>query len=174
MADKPCLRCRRFNRCVARGLCNACYKQASLDGTLETYGRVNLSPEEWLRRSRKGPDECWPWQGPRDRDGYGLASRSRAHRWAYVHLGGYIPDGLQLDHGCVNPPCVNPAHMSPMTGRDNVLRGKTLTAANLAKTRCIHGHEFTTANTYRPPGKPSQRQCRQCKADWQRKVRSRC
>lgn len=41
-------------------------------------------------------------------------------------------------------------------------------------THCMRGHEFTEANTYVPPGRPGERQCREChrlyaKADRARK-----
>lgn len=39
-------------------------------------------------------------------------------------LRGPIPDGLQLDHLCRNPSCVNPAHLEIVTGAENIRRGK--------------------------------------------------
>jgi len=39
-----------------------------------------------------GPEECWPWIGPRDATGYGLfhfeGKRTRSHRWLLGFLRG--------------------------------------------------------------------------------------
>lgn len=70
-----------------------------------------------------GRDECWLWMGQRDKDGYGTLSRRplpiRVHRWMWEQVHGPIPSGLQIRHACDNPPCVNPAHMSLGTSKDN-------------------------------------------------------
>lgn len=72
---------------------------------------------------------CWVWIGARSPAGYGrirIASRDGAvgrqiyaHRWSYEHHTGPIPVGLLVMHACDNPPCVNPAHLSVGTHRDN-------------------------------------------------------
>ena len=114
-----------------------------------------------------GLDACWPWMGHVNRDGYGASSfvlpsgqRERtAHRIVYGLLVGPIPDGLQLDHLCVNPPCVNPRHLEPVTLVENLLRGINPPAMNARMTRCIRGHEFDgTTHRY---GKPV-RYCKTC------------
>jgi hypothetical protein len=65
-----------------------------------------------------------------------------AHRVIYEYLVGPIPDGLSIDHLCRVRHCVNPAHLEPVTHRENVLRGQAPTAVNGRKTRCKRGHEF--------------------------------
>lgn len=45
-----------------------------------------------------------------------------AHRFAYELMRADIPEGLQIDHLCSNPPCVNPWHLEPVTVRENVRR----------------------------------------------------
>lgn len=91
----------------------------------------------------------------------GLPKRTaKVHRVVYEALVGPIPDGMVIDHLCRQPSCVNPAHLEPVTRRENVLRGLTLPAANARKTHCKHGHEFTPENTYLFP--TGTRGCRTC------------
>ena len=77
----------------------------------------------WVRVvKRKGG--CWEWIGPRDRYGYGRASRIkkpvRCHRYVWEQYNGPIPDGLCVLHSCDNPPCLNPAHLRLGTHQQNV------------------------------------------------------
>src|SRR6266478_6123799 len=98
---------------------------------------------------------CWLWvgivsKGPGRGKGYGrfwLGGRRggprrnvMAHRFMYEQLVGAIPRGLQLDHLCRVPGCVNPAHLEPVTARENLMRGNTRAAANARKTICLRGH----------------------------------
>ncbi|WP_369010576.1 HNH endonuclease signature motif containing protein, partial [Bacillus cereus] len=46
----------------------------------------------------------------------------RAHRYVYENLSGPIPEGMELDHLCRNPPCVNPDHLDPVTHEENMRR----------------------------------------------------
>lgn len=107
---------------------------------------------------------CWNWTGPLRGKGYGVlhinGKRFIAHRWFYERLVGPIPLGLCLDHLCRNKRCVNPAHLEPVTNRENVLRGIGETAQNSAKTYCPKGHEYTPENTR--IGHHGSRQCREC------------
>lgn len=63
--------------------------------------------------SRRGPDDCWEWLGPRNNQGYGRIGLLYAHRVACERAHGPAPAGLPFaTHSCDNPPCVNPAHLS--------------------------------------------------------------
>jgi hypothetical protein len=99
--------------------------------------------DRFWARVEQGP-ACWPWAGFRSPRGYGrftIDGRGhQAHRIAYELVVGPIPDGLQLDHLCRNRGCVNPAHLEPVTSRENTLRGDTLPARNVTKTHCPAGH----------------------------------
>lgn len=91
-----------------------------------------------------GPDECWLWKASTTTLGYGQVQFEgrlrRAHRVVFETLVGPIPPGLQLDHLCRNPGCVNPAHLEPVTPRENTLRGLAPSAVNSRKIHCPQGH----------------------------------
>ncbi len=131
--------------------------------------RWKLLAEErfWLYVSPEPNSGCWLWTGGVDRAEYGNFSDEgrnwRAHRWAYEHYVGPIPDGLQLDHLCRVHCCVNPAHLEAVPGRVNYLRGIGPTAVNARKAICKRGHPLEGDNlSIRPNG---YRECRQCRRE---------
>ena len=52
-------------------------------------------------------------------------------------------------------------HVEPVTTRENLLRGETLAAANVAKTHCPQGHAYTNNNILWKRGGRT-RACREC------------
>lgn len=93
--------------------------------------------------------------------GDGQGKVVRAHRAAYELERGPIPAGLELDHLCRTPCCVNPYHLEPVTRRENQRRGMGPTGINARKTHCLRGHEFTPENTYLLPNGAG-RSCKAC------------
>ena len=119
----------------------------------------------WAKVDRSGgPDACWPWTASKRENGYGQYTVSGKnwlpHRYAYTEVIGPIPEGMDLDHLCRNPACVNPAHLEPVTHRENVLRSDNFAAHYATQTRCKHGHELTPENIYLWRGT---RYCRECR-----------
>jgi len=122
-------------------------------------------------------ETCWIWRGYLQ-NGYGYFAAGETRKWtrasgyAYRLLVGPVPDGLVLDHLCKNPPCVNPAHLEPVTQQINVLRSEGRAAKNAGKTHCPAGHEYTPENTY--ISKQRTRGCvicrRQRSQEWNRRV----
>lgn len=122
---------------------------------------------------------CWLWTGKPNSEGYGRFTVStgvvvRAHRWAYEHWIGPIPDGMVLDHvkarGCRSTMCVNAAHLESVTQAENVARGRAGQPYS-DRTHCPQGHEYTEENTYRWR---NNRYCRQCQRDrWPERARKR-
>jgi hypothetical protein len=70
--------------------------------------------------------ECWIWQGTMDPDGYGRVwldgGMVLTHRASYEAFVGSIPEGLEIDHLCLTPSCVNPEHLEPVTHDENMSR----------------------------------------------------
>lgn len=114
--------------------------------------RLPLEDRFW-RQVEKHEDGCWLWKGHLQ-NGYGrfLFGRGHtqkcigAHRMAYQLLVGPIPDGLQLDHLCRNQACVNPAHLEPVTNRENMLRSNHPNAIVVRSGVCRRGHPRTPKN----------------------------
>ena len=112
----------------------------------------------------KREGECWAWDGPRDKEAYGLFTYDRktrrAHRVTYAWVNGRIPKGLVLDHLCRATHCVKPSHLEAVSNWTNVLRGDDCPPkTNYLKTECVNGHPFTTDNTYFHNGA---RACKEC------------
>jgi len=119
----------------------------------------------WPKVDKDGPllnptlGACWIWTASRSPFGHGQfyvrhGVPRRAHRIAYEMLVGPIPEGLVLDHLCRNPPCVNPAHLEPVTQRINTQRApRGGTAAQYAaRTYCPQGHPLIGDNLVRRSG----------------------
>jgi hypothetical protein len=120
--------------------------------------------ERFMAKVVKQDDGCWLWTGAKSKNGYGIAwdgTRTLvAHRFAYRHFVGAIPEGLDLDHLCRNRACVNPTHLEPVTRRVNALRGVAPTVLLHKAGMCKRGHLMTPENTYYWRGKP--KSCRIC------------
>jgi hypothetical protein len=105
-----------------------------------------------------GPDECWPWQGGKDGDGYGVIrpggrrTMVRAHRVAFVLAGG-VAEGMHVHHRCKRTDCVNPNHLEAMPlaehkaahrGRKNQKRERWTKGGT-----CRAGHDLNTYGVVR-------------------------
>ena len=132
--------------------------------------------ERFMRKVRK-TETCWIWTGVTGgstaRYGYFQAgTRSTdpkvpAHRFAYEHFVGPIPDGMELDHvkdrGCTSKLCVNPDHLEPVTHAENRKRSRLET--------CRSGkHDLTLPENQRWDNNGNRRGCAAC---WRERARDR-
>lgn len=119
---------------------------------------------------------CWLWTAITTEDGYGRVTingkKYLAHRLTYTFLVDQIPNGLVLDHLCRVPTCCNPAHLEPVTNRENTIRGDTYASGWCRnKTHCPKGHPYLGYNLY--THKNGNRACRTChrEAEAARRIR---
>lgn len=120
-----------FREVLAKGLCNAHYQRLRLTGDLkpEIPART-LAPKgagvAFIESVVNSPrtDECilWPYGS---RDGvYGgvviLGEKRFAHREVLIRVSGVDNKDMEAAHGpCHTPLCVNPAHLSWKTRKEN-------------------------------------------------------
>lgn len=114
------------------------------------------------------------------RDGYaaiGLDGKKKLHHRVVLEkkLGRPIRDGYCALHTCDVRNCINPDHLWEGTQQDNIWDAQDKgrwnawgTNEKKAQTHCIHGHEFTEANTYTYK---KQRHCKACEREryWNKK-----
>jgi hypothetical protein len=151
------------------------YRRAKLYGDpgRVTVIRDNELARFWSKVDRRSDDECWPWTGATNKDGYGRFRLRDTHepaaRTAYRLLVGPIPAGLYIDHvwsrGCTRRDCVNPAHLEPVTPAVNIQRGEPA-----RRTHCPQGHEYTPENTSTTSG--TGRTCVTCNRERSRRRRA--
>ena len=140
------------------------------------------------------PGKCWIWQGTPGPKGYGSVNRgTRSEGTVYIHraiyeaLVGPLNSADQLDHvchtealtagtcaggpTCVHRRCVNPAHLEPVSGHENLLRGNTLPGINARKTHCTRGHPYSGENLIRRSN--GKRECRACRRIYRQQSQER-
>jgi hypothetical protein len=117
----------------------------------------------WEKVEKRGPDDCWPWQGTIVR-GYGVTRYQgrivRAHRLAYELTKGPIPAGMHVCHSCDRPGCVNPNHLWLGTASENAQdrenKGRGFKALGSANNQTfLTDHEVRTIRRMYASGKYS-------------------
>ena len=148
--------------------------------------RMTMEAKFWPKVDKNGPQPgpetlaaglgpCWVWIAPIHRSGYayiqsadGRRANLRAHRVSYEMANGPIPTGLDIDHLCRVRHCVNPAHLEPVTHRENQRRSPLIRDAlwHGARTHCVNGHLYDEENTAYTNG---YRRCRACSRESNRR-----
>lgn len=99
-------------------------------------------------------ENCWNWTGPLQAKRYARLAVGTSggpnfffemgHRFSWRIHCGEIPDGMQINHRCDNPKCVNPHHLFLGTQMDN-MRDK------IAKGRASCGEKHSVATKLKTP-----------------------
>lgn len=108
---------------------------------------------------------CWEWKRGITQSGYGRCWGTSAHRMSYQAYIGPIGKGLDIDHLCRNRICCNPAHLEPVTRRENLERGLGIVLQKkraAEKVVCSAGHSLSGDNVYIRPS-DGVRVCRSCR-----------
>jgi hypothetical protein len=110
-------------------------------------------------------ENCWLWAGSVNNDDYGLAGGQYAHRLFYEIYKGKIAKGLQIDHLCFVPRCINPNHLEAVTELENIRRSW---ANRKSATHCPQDHLYSGSNLYLD-GTSGARRCKECKKEQNRR-----
>lgn len=145
-----------YCECLIAGQSNRRCKDCRL------YFAPDNHPLFYMARIEIGVGCCWWWTGKiNKRQGYGIANNAMAHRSFYkVIVNADLSDDLVLDHLCRNTLCVNPDHLEPVTQRENLMRGATVSARAAKATHCPQGHPYDEENTITK--KNGDRGCKAC------------
>ena len=128
----------------------------------------------WASISPEPNTGCWLWLGylspgasKNKNMGYGQFQvqnrRMPAHRFSYETFVGPVQEGLEIDHKCKLPCCVNPDHLEAVTHHENMRRSGAMfkaAAVHKAKTHCPRGHAYAGDNVF--INSSGGRSCREC------------
>lgn len=93
-----------------------------------TKRRPPLDANDYMVERRGYPTPCWIRRGFVTTAGYSrvtIAGKSMyAHRAMYEQVISAIPEGMDLDHLCRQPRCINPDHLEPVPRYTNLQRGR--------------------------------------------------
>lgn len=142
--------------------------------------KIKYHPDQYFWNKIKKPNGdsgCWEYIGCINKNGYGQLLRRfedgkgkaiLAHRYAYIFMIGEIPNGLFLDHLCRNRRCCNPAHLEPVTKKQNTLRG---IPGKGVHESCSKGHKRNRSNIRCYSGKDGIIivHCKECQKIYQQK-----
>lgn len=109
----------RFDLSTVNGRCSA--RKAGFDVPKMNPGPKPVDVDAHIEKT----DSCWNWTGRVNRWGYGFYCLNHkttfAHRTMWERANNKSAKGFVVMHMCDNPRCVNPAHLSIGTHRDNQL-----------------------------------------------------
>jgi HNH endonuclease len=134
----------------------------------------DVHPADWMLNFIEVTESgCWLYTRSLSKHGYAAqvlvdGVRVTGHKAVYERMVGPVPNGLELDHLCRQRSCLNPAHLEPVTRRENVRRGTSgETTRTMWRTQetCQRGHsDWGWAWRTLPSGNRVQkRHCAECR-----------
>lgn len=122
------------------------------------------TPQRFMAKVTPTSSGCWEYRCALDRNGYAKLMVNgrlwKAHRYSYEIHRGHVPDGMTIDHLCLNKACVNPWHLEIVTRSENKRRD------GFRSTACRKGHPWTEENTYWYKMAGREHLHRRCKTCW--------
>lgn len=107
--------------------------------------------------------DCWIWTGAMASGRVPVAWLDNVNQPVRRWVMGPVPYDHDVIAACGDGRCIAPAHMEVVTRQERDRRGGVegrRGTANVLKTRCVNGHDFTPENTY--VGATGYRACRAC------------
>ncbi len=93
------------------------------------------------------------------KDGHGGTT---AHRAAWTHVNGQIPDGMTVDHVCKNRRCVNVNHLRLLSNFEN---GRRTFGRDWPVGKCANGHPDSELRQ----NSRGRMECQVCRKEWSRR-----
>lgn len=157
----------------------------AVGGSVQTFAPIRSGQGHAFVPTLRGPvigsirptTPCVQGVGSRTWGGYllqwvkGKPAPVGVHRIAYEKAYGPIPQGMTIDHLCLNKECVEPTHLELVSQRTNILRANGTGGQNARKTHCKRDHPFDTENTRIT--RDLKRQCRTCLRTYHARNRER-
>jgi len=126
----------------ARGWCSAHWKRWRVHGSPLKGRNYFQDPEEALAFRTEWQGECLVWTGATRHLGYGaMQFRGKvwpAHRVAWTLEKGEIPEGVDINHKCWNPACVNVEHLEEASRQENSSYRKGPNSNNTSGVRNVY------------------------------------
>lgn len=95
------------------------------NGMVKLITQSNI--QKFIKNVTITKNDCWEWQGYKDRDGYGrlhcneTKKQISAHRFIYEFVKDIkLSKNIFICHNCDNSSCVNPNHLWEGTHEDNM------------------------------------------------------
>lgn len=113
--------------------------------------KKSITERFWSKVDVRGEDDCWEWEGGKNKDGYGRFNVNgrifNAHVVAYSLTFGEVIEGKCICHFCDNRPCCNPKHLwqgTHLQNMEDMARKKRAWGTRLSEADVIRMRELYT------------------------------